>query len=108
MVGILLPNDNKNMNRWMRKTFGCANPNTSIGEFLNTSSIHINQSQISTHGTNLPSLLNGIKGIYSMVSYNKSWATGHADLMASTPLPFCDGGCDFDGPIQYIDIWPLQ
>lgn len=94
------------MNRWMRKTFGCQNPNLSIGEYLNTNSIHIDQNQIDNYGSNLPDLINGMKGIYSFVSYNKSWATGHADLLNNNST--CDGGCYFNGPIQYIDIWKLQ
>lgn len=42
----------ENLNRWMRKTFGCANPNTAIGEYLNTNSVHYNANQIGTNGEN--------------------------------------------------------
>lgn len=98
----------ENLNRWMRKTFGCANPNTAIGEYYNANSVHYNASQAGTKGANLPSLLTGIKGIYSMVSSNYNWATGHADILF--PNATCDpnGGCHFDGPIRYIDVWKLQ
>jgi hypothetical protein len=96
----------ENLNRWMRKTFGCANPNTAIGEYLNSNSLHYAPNQIGTNGENLPSLLRGVQGIYSMVSNNYTWATGHADLMSLGPQ--CDGGCHFDGPVKYIDVWKLQ
>ena len=96
----------ENLNRWMRKTFGCANLNTAIGEFSSTNSLHFNATQIGTNGANLPTLLSGVQGIYSMVSNNPNWATGHADLMNSTPT--CDGGCHFDGPVKYIDVWILK
>jgi len=96
----------ENLNRWMRKTFGCSNPNKAIGEYYNSNSIHFDSNQIGLNGSNLPNYLSGIKGIFSLVSYNYSWATGHADLMYSTPV--CDGGCHFDGPIKYIDVWKLK
>lgn len=95
----------ENLNRWMRKVFGCANPNTAIGEYLNSNSIHYNADQIAKNGSNLPQALFGVQGIYSMVSNNSNWATGHADLISSAT---CDGGCHFDGPIRYIDIWKLN
>jgi hypothetical protein len=98
----------ENLNRWMRKTFGCANPNTAIGEYSNTNSLHYNANEIGTNGENLPTLLSGIKGIYSMVSNDYTWATGHADLLNPGSTPTCDGGCHFDGPVRYIDVWKLQ
>jgi hypothetical protein len=98
----------ENLNRWMRKTFGCANPNTAIGEYSNSNSVHYNASQIGTNGENLPTLLSGMQGIYTMVSNNASWATGHADLLNPGSTPTCDGGCHFDGPVRYIDVWKLQ
>ncbi len=97
----------ENLNRWMRKTFGCGNPNTAIGEYLNPDCLHFAPSDIGMNGQNLPSLLYGIHGIYSMVSTNPSWATGHADPLYS-PNATCDGECDFDGPVKYIDVWILQ
>lgn len=95
-----------NLNRWMRKTFGCANPNTAIGEYSNSNSIHYNANEIGTNGSNLAINLSGIQGIFTMVSSDYSWATGHTDLM--DPVTSCDGGCHFDGPVLYIDVWILQ
>jgi hypothetical protein len=96
----------QNLNRWMRKTFGCANPNVAVGEYLNNNSLHFDKNEIGTYGANLTTLLSGIRGIYSMVSNNPDWATGHADLMNSATT--CDGGCHFDGPIRYVDVWKLR
>lgn len=100
----------ENLNRWMRKTFGCGNPNTAIGEYLNTDCLYFSPSDIGPYGSNLPILLSGVEGIYSMVSSNANWATGHADIMTSSvgSSPTCDGGCDFNGPVRYIDVWILK
>ena len=97
-----------NLNRWMQKTFGCSNPNTSIGEYFTANSLHYNKNQIGTNGEKLKQLLQGINGIYSMVSNNFNWAAGHPDLIKSAPEPICDGACHFDGPVQYIDVWKLH
>lgn len=96
-----------NLNRWMRKTFGCENPNLSIGEYSNSSSFHLEQGNLSTNGENLATIFEVNNGIFSMVSSDPSWATGHADILLSTDINMCDGGCHFDGPIKYIDFWQL-
>ena len=104
----------ENMNTWMRKTFGCSNPNTAIGEYLNTDCIHISSAQITPFGSNLPLLLSSVFGIYSFVSSDPNWASGHIDIIMTpwgNPNPICDngqGGCHFDGPIEYIDVWNLH
>jgi hypothetical protein len=95
-----------NLNRWMRKTFGCANHNTNIGEYSNTNALHFNATQAGQHGENLPTLLNGKQGIYSLVT-ETWWATGHADKMSSNTT--CDGSCYFGiAPIIYVDFWQLK
>jgi len=96
------------INRWMRKTFGCANPNTARGEYLNINSIHYNSSQIAPLGANLPDKLGGLKGIYSMVSRSTTWGTGHADIFFTNATCDPGGDCHFNAPIQYIDYWILQ
>lgn len=58
------------------------------------------------HGVNLPTLLAGKQGIYSLVSSNMLWATGHVDLLY--PNATCGNECHFDGPILYIDVWVLN
>ena len=91
----------KALNKWMQKTFGISpsNPNH----------IRISGSQGGLSGKNFPSLTTGIKGIYSMVSTNSQWATGHADLINNGACIF---GCHFydipPAPIDYIDIWILN
>jgi hypothetical protein len=91
----------KALNTWMRKTFGVSpqNPNH----------IKILGSQGGINGQNFPSLTAGIKGIYSMVSTNSQWASGHADLINNGNCIF---GCHFydipPAPIDYIDIWKLN
>ncbi len=95
----------KDMNQWMRKTFG-TNPASGTTP-INTNHYHFTSSDAGTHGVNLPSLLNGKKGIYSLVSSDPSWATGHCDLL--NPNSICGNKCHFyDAPIDYIDIWELQ
>lgn len=91
----------KALNKWMQKTFGISpsNPNH----------IRISGSQGGLNGKNFPYLTTGIKGIYSMVSTNSQWATGHADLINNGACIF---GCHFydipPAPIDYIDIWILN
>jgi hypothetical protein len=95
----------KKLNVWMRKTFG-TNPATSTTPY-NARNIHITGSQAGQNGTNLPTLLAGKKGIYSLVSSNPSWATGHADILYDNTT--CDLNCHFsDAPIEYIDVWELD
>ncbi len=91
----------KSLNAWMRKTFG-VNPQ-------NPNHIRILGSQGGVNGINFPTLTTGIKGIYSMVSSNSQWASGHADLIDNG---ICVFGCHFydspPAPIDYIDIWKLN
>lgn len=60
-------------------------------------------------GENFPSLVENKKGIFSMVSTNPVWASGHADILYSNGT--CKAGCHFQdnppAPIDYIDIWIL-
>lgn len=119
--GVIIPNipgqtykgaDNKyyfkaayQINIWMRKTFG-TNPATSTTP-LNTNHYSYNQTQAGVNGVNLPGLLNGKKGIYSIYSSNFNWATGHADLL--NPDATCGNNCHFaDAPIYRLDIWILN
>jgi hypothetical protein len=96
------------LNRWMRKTFGCANPNLSIGEYLNTNSLHFTPNTINNLVNALYSPTNTIKGIFSAVwDYPPGSTTGHADLI-NTISPWCDGKCHLNEKHKYIDIWPLQ
>jgi len=93
------------INKWMRKTFGTndGDPTTP----LNTNHYHYTGAQAGPHGVNLPTLLNGKKGIYSLVSSDYRWATGHADLLNSDGT--CGNECHFyDAPILYIDVWVLN
>ncbi|MDI6048262.1 T6SS effector amidase Tae4 family protein [Flavobacterium sp. XS2P24] len=91
----------KALNAWMRKTFG-VNPQ-------NPNHIRITASQGGSNGQNYPKLTAGIKGIYSMVSNDSQWASGHADLINNSNCVF---GCHFydtpPAPIDYIDIWILN
>ena len=121
--GIIIPNipgktykgaDNKyyfkaayEINLWMRITFG-TNPasNTNPVTPFNANHHQYTQSQAGVHGANLPSLLNGMHGIYSIYSSNFNWATGHADLLNSNAT--CGNHCLFyEAPIYRLDIWEL-
>ena len=98
------------INRWMRKVFGCANPDSSIGEYFNSRSLHYTPNMIPTLYNTLNNSPGTIKGIFSAV-WNKPPATasGHTDALSyPTPEKYCDGSCHFDKPIKYIDIWKLN
>lgn len=117
MTGTFKGDDNKNyfvnaksLNTWMRKTFGVApiNPNHK----------HITSTMAGINGVNLPNLLKDnnlstpnnpvyIKGIFSLVSSNPNWASGHADCLQANGE--CVNRCHFyDAPIDYIDVWILN
>ena len=90
------------------KSFGCANPNLSIGEYLNTNSLHFTNNTINNLSELLSRPSNTIKGIFSAVwDYPTGSTTGHADLLNSIS-PWCDGRCHLNEKHKYIDIWPLQ
>lgn len=90
----------KALNIWMRKTFGISPANSKHR--------HFTKAQGGINGQNLPGLVSGIKGIFSMVSpKNSLWASGHADCLQSSGT--CVNNCHFfDGDIEYIDIWELN
>lgn len=88
----------KDMNEWMRKTFGTTPSNANHHHYTNADA--------GINGRNLPTLLNGKKGIYSLVSSDSGWGTGHCDLINNNCT--CGNSCHFDAPIDYIDIWELQ
>ena len=86
----------KSLNKWMRKTFG-------TGQNYS----HYTAAQGGVKRKNFPSLLSGKKGIYSLVSTNPNWASGHADILLGNTT--CAAGCHFgDAPIDYIDVWELK
>ncbi|MES2487936.1 MAG: hypothetical protein V4581_18560 [Bacteroidota bacterium] len=97
----------KALNKWMRETFG-TNPATTTTP-LNANYHYFTGTQGGTNGENYPTLTSGLKGIYSMVSSNSYWGSGHADLIENGVCVF---GCHFTdtppAPIDYIDIWVLQ
>ena len=106
--GTVLGNDGKYyflnakaLNKWMQKTFGTG--------LLNPNHLRIRGCDGGSNGINFPSLTSGLKGIYSMVSTNPQWASGHADLINEGVCVF---GCHFfdtpPAPIDYIDIWILN
>jgi len=91
----------KALNAWMRETFG-TNPQ-------NSNHHHFTSQQGGTNGENFPTLVAGLKGIYSMVSTDSNWASGHADIIENQ---ICLSGCHLSdtppAPIDYIDIWVLE
>jgi hypothetical protein len=87
------------MNKWMKKTFG-TNPVEPPGP-LNLNHYRYTKAQILAN----PQILAGKKGIFSMVSSNPDWSSGHCDLLFDDVT--CLNNCHFEGPIGYIDIWIL-
>ena len=103
----------KSLNSWMRETFG-TNPSTTSTPF-NSNHISYTGSQGGVNGINFPSLLSNVKGIFSMITtetyINSGGATGHADLIFpsnTNNLGTCIYGCNFNLPIERIDIWKLN
>jgi hypothetical protein len=92
----------KALNKWMRETFGTSPSNPDHYSFLGSDG--------GVNGENFPTLVAGLKGIYSMVSTNANWASGHADILRENGT--CKAGCHFQdtppAPIDYIDIWVLK
>lgn len=71
------------MNRWMRKVFGCANPNTSKGEYFNANALHWTDAELDKDAKDVSDYLktHDVKGIYSAVARKAGFgATGHCDL----------------------------
>lgn len=96
------------LNKWMRKTFGCKNPNTAIGEYLNISSLHNSCLEVDNLISSLLNPQNEIKGIFTCIYPNQSvGASGHADLLKNSN-PWCNGGCGFEYLFDFIDIWVLK
>ncbi len=99
------------LNKWMIKTFG-TNSNLGLGP-TNNNHVRIYYSHLSEFidpingnvlSPNNP--LTNLQGIFSMVSSNPYWSTGHCDILQSNTT--CINNCHFEGPIQYIDIWKLN
>lgn len=101
----------KALNKWLKITFG-TNP-ASLSSHFNNNHYHFNSEQGGPNGVNFENLITnivGLKGIYSMVSTNSNWASGHADLINSDGI--CLSGCHLSdippAPIDFIDIWILN
>ncbi|WP_396179772.1 T6SS effector amidase Tae4 family protein [Flavobacterium sp.] len=91
------------LNNWMRATFGTSNPND--GYANNPSHISLTGQQGGTNGQNYPSLTAGLKGIYMLVMPTGSNLSGHADVIYNN---YCPGNCNFQLPVEHIDIWVLD
>lgn len=93
------------LNKWMRKTFGTNDGDQTTP--YNPNHILYTATDAGINGRNLPGLLVGKKGIYSIYSNNFAWASGHADML--NPNSTCGNNCHFaDAPIGRLDIWILN
>ncbi len=86
------------LNSWMRKTFGVNPVNSNHHEF--------SSSEGGLNGINFPNLVSGLKGIYSMITPVNPGVSGHADILYEDGS--CLAGCQFELPIERIDIWNLN
>ena len=85
------------LNAWMRETFGVFPENPNHYNFT--------AGDGGINGENFPTLVSGIRGIYSLVTPNNPGVTGHADILNASN---CAAGCNFNIAIEYIDIWHLD
>lgn len=84
----------------MRATFGTNDPNDNNP--YNENHYYFTASETGTNGVNLPSLVNGLKGIYTLITPDNTYdVSGHADIMYNGKCPF---GCFFHLSIERIDI----
>lgn len=97
----------------MRETFG-TNPATSTTP-LNNNHLSFEECEGGKNGILFGGLLNNKFGIYSMITKtsfnNNGGASGHADLLfpsSSGNSAACIFGCNFDLPIERIDVWILN
>ncbi|PZD79018.1 T6SS effector amidase Tae4 family protein [Mesonia sp. K7] len=88
----------KALNVWMKKTFGISPSNPQHYKY--------NSVDGGTDGENFPTLLNGKKGIYSMIPDPQAnfGASGHADMFDGNK---CAAKCYFN-VAQEIDFWVLN
>jgi Type VI secretion system (T6SS), amidase effector protein 4 len=101
----------KDVNHLMIRTFG-TNSNTNLGPlnakhkrfYYNHIQQYINPTNGNVLSSNNPLANN--QGIYSLISNNDSWSTGHCDVLHNNTM--CKNHCHFEGPIKHIDIWILE
>ncbi|UQD55677.1 T6SS effector amidase Tae4 family protein [Flavobacterium sp. K5-23] len=102
----------KELNAWMRKTFGTK---TGIGNTpINANHLSYNAADGGPNGIYFPNELKNKYGIYSMITteqYRLDTSTsGHADLLFTDSKGYgnCAFKCFFNLPIQRIDVWILN
>lgn len=102
----------KELNAWMRKTFGTK---TGIGNTpINANHFSYNAADGGPNGVDFPNKLKDKQGIYSMITTEQyrldARTSGHADLLFTDSKGFgnCPFDCFFNLPIQRIDIWILD
>lgn len=98
-------------NAWMLEVFG-SNITVGIGP-QNDNHVRYTYQELQpyinpTNGNvlNPNNPIGNLQGIFSMISTNPAWSTGHCDLLQ--PNNTCINSCHFEGPIQHIDIWILN
>ena len=102
----------KELNAWMRKTFGTKTgiENTPI----NPKHFSYDATDGGANGIEFPNKLKDKRGIYSMITTEQyrlnARTSGHADLIFTDSKGFgnCPFNCFFNLPIQRIDIWILD
>jgi hypothetical protein len=91
------------LNNWMRATFGTSNPNDGFPD--NQNHISFTGQEGGNNGENYPTLAAGLKGTYMLVMPTGSNLSGHADVINNN---YCPGNCNFQLPVEHIDIWVLN
>jgi hypothetical protein len=98
-------------NAWMLEVFG-SNPSVGIGP-QNDDHVRYTYQELQpfidpVNGNILSpnNPIGNLQGIFSMISTNPAWSTGHCDVLQ--PNNTCINSCHFEGPIKHIDIWILN
>lgn len=102
------------LNSWMRLTFG-TKPATAKTPY-NENHRHFTAADGGAKGIKFTKLVEGMRGIYSMVTpldKHNTWGSGHSDFLYDTKC-LTGGNCYFYDiknnfvPVDFIDIWILK
>jgi len=93
------------LRNWMRETFGTSDLNDGLPD--NIKHISFTAQQTGEKGINLPNLVKNKKGIYAIIIPPEfEGVSGHVDILR--PNGTCPSYCNFQLPVERVDIWILD